>query len=134
MLTGKGIYIWKVENCEGGKIDSIVKMAVDMHFSHVLLKIADGQYYSYNAKYAQPLTDALRAAGIQVWGWQYIYGNNPTAEALRVIPLIQELDLDGFVVNAEVEFERVDSATRAKSYTKSLQAAVVGNVPNTLST
>src|SRR5574340_426810 len=132
MLTGIGMYVWIVETCEGGKIDSIVKMAVDMRFSHVLLKIADGRY-SYNTKYAQPLTAALRAAGIQVWGWQYVYGDSPTAEALNVIPIIQALDVDGFVVNAEAEYKRTGFASRARDYMKTLRAGVGGNFPIALS-
>jgi len=132
MLTGKGMFIWKVAYCEGGNIDSIVKMAVDAHLSHVLIKIADDRYI-YNTAYVQPLTNAMRAAGLQVLGWQYIYGNNPSAEALAVIPIIQELELDGFVVNAEVEYKRLGSAARARSYMQTLRAGVGWNLPIALS-
>ena len=133
MLSGIGFYIWKIANCEGGNVDAIVKMAVESHFSHVLIKIADGTY-SYNAATVQALTTALKAAGLQVWGWQYVYGANPAGEALRVIPIIQALDLDGFVVNAEVEYKRVDGASRAKLYMQTLRAGVGQDFSIALST
>lgn len=132
MLTGLGMFIWRVQNCEGGKIDAIVKMAVDAHLSHVLIKIAD-RHYPYNAAYVQDLTGSMRAAGLQVWGWQYIYGEAPSAEALAVIPIIQELDLDGFVVNAEVEYKTPGSAARAKLYMQTLRAGVGLDLPIALS-
>jgi len=133
MLNGIGFYIWKVESCEGGNVDAIVKKAVESRFSHVLVKIADG-VYSYNAVYVEALTRGLRAAGIEVFGWQYVYGANPSDEALRVIPIIQALELDGFVVNAEVEYKRVGSAARAKLYMQTLRARVGADLPIALST
>ena len=132
MLTGKGMYIWKVAYTEGGNIDAIVKMAVDSCFSHVLVKIADG-IYSYNAATVQALTNKLHSAGIQVWGWQYTYGYNPAGEALKAIPIIQALDLDGFVVNAEVEYKNTGGASKASLYMKTLRAGVSMDLPIALS-
>jgi len=133
MLSGKGMYLWQVAKTEGGNVDAIVKMAVAMCFSHVLVKIADGAY-PYNAALLPQLVDGLKSAGIQVWGWQYVYGNNPTGEAMIASSIIQGMELDGFVVNAEVEYKRAGSAFKAKTYMQTLRAGVGLNLPIALST
>jgi len=131
-LSGKGMYVWKIDSCEGGNIESIVKLAVESCFSHVLLKIADGMY-SYNTGKRGELIGKLRDAGIQVWGWQYVYGTNPGAEAFEAISSIRAFNLDGFVVNAEVEYKRVDGAARAKHYMQALLAGIGDDKPIALS-
>jgi len=77
--------------------------------SHVAIKIADAGY-PYNVKYddsglmtdkVPPLVEELHALGIQAWGWQFVYGNMPDAEASIAITRVQTLALDGFIVNAE---------------------------------
>ena len=42
MIKGKGIYIWKIKECEDGNIPNIVTMCANAGFSHVIIKIADG--------------------------------------------------------------------------------------------
>jgi len=116
-LTGKGYYIWKVRDVEGGDPAAILAAAQAAGLSHILIKVADGErgynlHPDMNADFVKPLAQALRSAGIQVWGWQYIYGDEPVNEAHIAIQRTQELQLDGFVINAEVEFlaEGMDNA------------------------
>jgi len=68
-----------------------------------------------------PIVAALRSAGIQVWGWQYVYGYvDAEGQALAAIRRVREFDLDGFVVNAEGEWEGYPS--EAASYMKALRS------------
>lgn len=103
-LTGKGFTIWKVQSCEYGNTQAIVRKAQSAGLSHVLVKVADGAQ-PYNTSYLPGLASALKAAGIAVWGWQYVYGDAPLDEAKTAISAGSELHLDGFVVNAEKEYE-----------------------------
>ena len=109
-LSGKGFFIWQIPNCEGGDAQKIAAEAKTAGLSHVLIKIADG-IYTYNYDWAQhvdlafPVAQALRAEGIQVWGWHYVYGNSPTAEADIAIKRIKELSLDGYVIDAETQYK-----------------------------
>lgn len=89
-LKGKGLWIWKIPQVEGGNASSIATIAKNAGFSHVLIKIADSSY-AYNVDkntgvdLIPPVVDALRAKGILVWGWHYVYGYNPQGEAAIAI-------------------------------------------------
>lgn len=128
-LTGKGFYIWKVRNCESGDANAIVHAAQQANLSHVIIKVADGdRSYNYDTELqvdlVAPVARLLMDAGIQVWGWQYIYGENPVSEARRAIQRLQELNLDGFVVNAEVEFKEAGKEIAARKYMTELRNAL----------
>jgi len=106
MLTGKGMFIWKILNCFNGDIDKIIEMALEADYSHVLIKIANG-VYSYNYDWDKsidlvpPLVQALKSNGIQAWGWHYLFGDQPSQEAEKAINRIRGLGVDGYVLNAE---------------------------------
>jgi hypothetical protein len=118
LLQGKGFFTYLLPECEGGDPGSIVAAAQAAGLSHVIVKIADGeQAFGLDASgidFTAPVVQALRTARIAVWGWHYIYGNNPVAEATTAIARAQALGLDGYVVNAENEYQRpgMDSAAR----------------------
>ena len=71
-----------------------------------------------------PLVKALHSRGIQAWGWQYIYGSEPAREAQMAGRRIQALDLDGFVIDAEIEYEQPRRDEAAKRYCGDLRAAI----------
>ncbi len=135
MLTGKGFFIWKIPYCEGGNVFSIVEQAVQLQLSHVLIKAVNGGYF-YNVVNGRDLVPdlvtALRDAGIQVWLWQYVFGDNPASEAIAAIERIQQLQPDGFVVNAEVEYK--NRPNQATAYMKALRAGVGNDLLIALST
>ena len=132
ILQGKGYYLWKVDRVEGGNPYKIAEVAKQAGLSHVMIKIADGRY-NYNVDKEKnidlipPLVEALRARGIQAWGWHYIYGKYPQTEARRSIERVRELNLDGFVVNAEKEFKFSGMDVPAKIYMQEVRK----NLPNT---
>jgi hypothetical protein len=131
-LTGKGFYIWKIPDCERGNAGAIAALAASAGLTHVLIKITDG-LYSYNYDYQRkidlvpPVRDALKARGIDVWGWQYIYGRDPAGEARIAVQRMQELGLDGFVINAEVEYKEPGKRAAATTYMRALR----NGLPNT---
>ncbi len=101
-ISGKGMMIWKIPSCEAGNATQIASVAKAAGFTHVLIKIADG-IYSYNVNnttkvdLAPPVVSALRAQGIQVWGWHYVYGNNPVGEAQIAVKRTKALGLMGIL-------------------------------------
>jgi hypothetical protein len=80
-----------------------------------------------------PLVAALRTKGISPWGWQYVYGSNPTFEARRAVERTKQLGLDGFVVNAEAQFKAKNMDKVAKQYMQELRRGLP-NFPVALST
>lgn len=137
-LEGKGFFIWKIKNCEGGDANKIAQVAKSAGFSHVLIKVANGIYtYNYdwdrNVDLVPPVANALRSVGIQVWGWHYVYGESPSKEANKAVERVQGLNLDGFVVDAEAPYKKPNKAPAAKTYMRKLRAGVGDNFPLALS-
>jgi hypothetical protein len=128
-LKGKGMMIWQIPNCESGNVTTIANMAAAGGFSHILIKIADGPYvYNTNrttgVDLIPPLVSALRAKGISVWGWHYIYGINPSGEAAIAISQMKKYSMDGYVIDAEAEFEKSGMSTAATTYMNALRAGL----------
>lgn len=99
-LEGKGMYIWKIHRIAGGNVQTMVNKAQRAGLSHVIIKIADGAS-AYNVDLAGPATDAFKAAGIQVWGWAWLWMREPFQEAEIAAHRTRALGLDGFIINAE---------------------------------
>ena len=124
-LTGKGMMIWRIPNCENGNASIIAKVAVSAGLSHVLIKIAnDTRPYNVDADgkdLVAPVVDALRAKGLQVWGWHYVYGYDPLGEAKIAISQTKRLTLDGYVIDAEKEYEEAGREAVARTFMSALR-------------
>lgn len=125
-LNGKGMWIWQIPNCEGGNVTKIASLAYSGGFSHVLIKIANATTaYNYNKTtgedYIPALVKALRAKGLGVWGWHYVYGYNPTGEAAIAISQTKKYGMDGYVIDAESEYESSGRAAVADTFMTALR-------------
>lgn len=109
MLNGKGYFIWQIEKCAPDAA-TLVARAQDAGLGHVLIKIADGDKIypigdndGSKERLTRESIAALKSAGIQVWGWSFIYGSNPApaAQAQRLVQRMHQLGVEGAVVNAE---------------------------------
>jgi hypothetical protein len=129
-LQGKGYFIWKIRSCENGNSNAIAKLAQEAQLSHVLIKIAD-TVYSYNVDdgidRVPSLVQALKERGIQVYGWHYVKGENPTAEANKAIERVRQLHLDGYVIDAEAEYKEPGKGDAARRF----MGLVRKGLPNT---
>jgi len=138
-LRGKGLFIWQLWNSEGGDPEVIAAKAKSAGLSHVLIKIADGDRWTYNldpktkVDLIPPVLQALKEEGIQVWGWQYVRGRNPIGEARLAIQRTKALGTDGFVIDAEGEYQSTKKRSAAKRYMDELRAALP-DLPIALST
>jgi hypothetical protein len=98
-IRGKGFFTWRLPETEGGDPAQIAAAAKSAGLSHVLIKIADGKY-SYHGvfgdlkDYVTPTIEALRQAGIHIWGWHYIYGGDPIAEANIAIRRVKQYGIE----------------------------------------
>lgn len=128
-LQGKGYFIWKIRDCENGNPNAIASVAYQAGLTHVLIKVANG-IYAYNYDYERRIdfvpevVRALRARGIQVWGWHYVYGNDPAGEARIAARRVRELDLDGFAIDAEVEYKAPGRRSAAGIFMRQLRAGL----------
>lgn len=128
-LYGKGYFLWQIPKVERGDPIAITTRAVDAGISHILIKIADGSNWVYNYDrdtkfdYVPPLQNALHDAGIQVWGWHYVRGDNPIGEARLAIHRMQGLRLDGYVVDAEKEYQKRNKDIAARRFMQEIRAS-----------
>ena len=129
------MFIWKIQNCHNGSISEITRRAVQANYSHVLIKVANG-IYSYNYDWEKkidlvpPLVAALKSEGIQVWGWHYLFGDQPWEEAAKAISRIRELGVDGYTLDAEGHYKGKYIA--AATFMDLLKAAIT-DIPIALS-
>ncbi len=137
VLEGKGFFTWKIPNCERGDANQIATQARNAGLTHLVIKVADGAMI-YNGNwgdpkdYTTPLVTALRVNGLKVWGWHYIYGDNPTGEANVAITRIRQYNLDGYVLDVEKEYKESGKQAAAKKFMGTLRS-VFPNVPIALS-
>jgi len=138
-LLGKGHYMWQIPKCDGGSPAAITARLVKSNASHVMIKIADGASWPYNidpktkVDWIPPVLVALKQAGLAVWGWQYVRGDYPEAEANLAVQRAVSLGIDGFVVDAEIEYKKAGKAGAARRYMTALRAGL-GSMPIALST
>ncbi len=128
MIEGKGFFTWKIPNCERGDANQIASQARSAGLTHLVLKVADGMVI-YNGNwgdpkdYTTPVVTALRQNGIKVWGWHYLYGDNPTAEANIAIKRIRQYNLDGYVLDVEREYKESGKKAAAKRFMNIIRSA-----------
>ncbi|KAF0108310.1 MAG: hypothetical protein FD146_884 [Anaerolineaceae bacterium] len=134
-LQGKGFFTFILPECEKGAPAAILAAAQAAGLSHVLVKIADGPrpfgVDSSGSDFTAPVVQALRAAGIAVWGWHYVYGNDPAGEAAVAIQRAQALGLDGYVVDAEQEYKLPGRDKAARKFMTAVRAGL--DIPVALS-
>lgn len=137
-LYGKGYYIWQIPKCDGGDPNAIAARAANAGLSHVLIKIADGTTWKYNYDYERkvdlvpPVVEALRRVGVSVWGWHYVRGDNPVAEAQLAVERVNALGLDGYSFDAEGEYRTTEKREAAKRFMHDVRKGLP-NLPIALS-
>jgi hypothetical protein len=128
-LQGKGMYIWQLHRVGGGVPQRMADMAAEAGLTHVLIKIADGTR-AYNGALSEPATQAFHEAGLRVWGWAWLWMEDPLGEARIAADRCHALRLDGFVINAEHPAK--GRSNQARAYMDELRRQLPG-VPLALS-
>jgi hypothetical protein len=129
-LKGKGYFMWQVPRCDGGDAARIAARSRAAKLTHVMIKIADGANWAYNydptrrIEYIPPVAAALRSAGIQVWGWHYVRGDDPVGEARLAIQRMRSLNLDGYIIDAEREYKEPGKKVAAQRFMQELRAGM----------
>ena len=130
VLQGKGVFTWKISKCDNGDPVAIATAAKIAGLTHLTIKIADGSD-DYNGDFDHNnidmntgLLQALRLQGIQVWGYHYIYGDNPVAEAQTAIRRIRQLNVELYAIDADKEYDKPGMNGAAAQFMKVLRASV----------
>jgi Putative peptidoglycan binding domain len=120
----QGMWVWYVSHSEGGSIRAIVARAKRNDIGTVYVKAGDGG--GSWSQFSRGLVQALHRGGLDVCAWQFVYGDNPLAEA-RVAAAAVAKGADCFVIDAEADYEGKYAA--ADRYVRALRARIGATFP-----
>jgi hypothetical protein len=123
-FDGNGMWIWYVSKANGGDTGAIVAQAKAHGISTVFVKSGDGT--SFWSQFTPQLVSDLKAGGLRVCAWQYVYGEQPGPEAAVAARAVQT-GADCFVIDAESEYE--GRYAQAQTYVNDLRQAVGTDYP-----
>ncbi|HVW46197.1 MAG TPA: peptidoglycan-binding protein [Solirubrobacterales bacterium] len=123
----QGMWIWYVDQSQGGYLPAIIATAHRHHIGTVYVKSGDGT--TYWEQFGAPLVAELHRAGLKVCAWQFVYGKRPAAEA-RVGARAVEAGADCLVIDAEARYEGRYAA--ADVYIARLREAIGAGFPLSL--
>ena len=123
-FAGNGMWIWQVPKSEGGDLAAIGARARAAGIRTVFVKGADGT--TPWGQFTPALAAGLKAEGLRVCSWQFVYGNDPLGEAQAALASIRN-GADCFVIDAETRYEGRYAA--AQRYVTALRAAVGPDYP-----
>lgn len=108
-IIGKTIFIWQTAGLQGrSELNSVADTVCDLleaaQFQTAVLHSANLNDWLTPDRSAT--ARALKAAGMQVFGSAAVYGLRPEAEGQQAAALVQDLGLDGFLFDAESDFDR----------------------------
>jgi hypothetical protein len=117
-VAGDASWVWYV-SASGGSAKAIARKAERRGLDAVFVKSGDGA--SSWSQFTPGLVDALHARGLEVCGWQFVYGRDPAAEA-RVGAGAAEDGADCLIIDAESDYEGRYAA--ADTYVRKLRRLV----------
>ncbi|MDX6666491.1 MAG: hypothetical protein QOG68_2697 [Solirubrobacteraceae bacterium] len=123
-FAGNGMWIWELGSSDHGDAAAIGARARAAGMTTVFVKSADGT--NVWSQFSPALVAALHAQGLQVCGWQFLYGSSPGGEA-KAGAVAAANGADCMVLDPETAYEgRYASAQR---YMDLLRAAVGEDFP-----
>jgi len=126
-FEGDASWVWYVSE-SGGSGAAIAREAERRHLSAVYVKSADGG--DTWSQFTPQLVDDIHARGVDVCGWQYVYGADPKREA-KAGARAAEAGADCLIIDAEAEYEgRYEAADK---YVRALRRRVGADFPLALS-
>jgi len=119
VFHGDGMWIWQVPKSSGGDPLAIAFQARAAGIETVFVKSSDG--VTPWAQFNPALTQALRAQGLRVCAWQFVYGNDPLGEAAQGANAVAT-GADCLVIDAETSYE--GKYAQAQQYVTALRTAI----------
>lgn len=121
---GKHMWIWQLEECEGGNVAAIIARAEDLGLTGLMVKAWDGG--SYWSQFEQ-IAAAAKGAGLVMGAWGYSYGNNISGEVNSMERAVAA-GADWLIIDAEAEYESQAGKDKALSLFRSLSVSSVNGI------
>jgi hypothetical protein len=112
VLEGKGMWVWKYKQSEGGDADAIVARAVGAGLRQLWVRVGDSKDGFYAADLLSTLVPKAQQAGLAVIGWGFPFLHDPAADAAWSMEAVSwrgpgGVRLDGFSPDIELASEGV---------------------------
>lgn len=104
-LAGKWVWIWNWRRCDGGDPQRVTDRLKAAGCKGALVKAFDAGYWFDQGLSFRDICRRLKARGVAVGAWGYLYGENPAGEAQRAIETAQHGEADLLVLDVESEFK-----------------------------
>jgi len=124
VLNGDAMWIWQLGRASGGNPSAIADKARLYGIETVIIKGSDGRrrWRQFNS----PLVSSLKAAGLHVCAYQFVYGRYPRSEANVGIRLARA-GADCLLIDAEGDYE--GRYWQAQAYLRRLRSRLGPNYP-----
>src|SRR5436853_190088 len=133
--VGKGMWLYQLSMAEGGDAVKVVNKAKAAGLTHVYLRLGSSKGGFYDQPELDKLLPVAHAAGLKVVGWDFVYLDDPAADAPRAKSEINYVTptghkIDAFSADIETSSEGVSlSADRAAAYGAALRSLVGQGYP-----
>lgn len=140
-IQGKGMYLWKLWTSNGGgkNLDAVIAKLHSIGATWLVIKMGDSNNNwnsSGNSLYSWAVTNygsmdsvvaVFHNGGIKLLAFQYIYGKNNYANSLSEADVANAIlnvkNIDGLIIDAEIEFDTLTNRTAvARAYCDSIRA------------
>ena len=118
------MWIWYLSHSDEGSVPAIIARAHAAGVSTLIIKSSDGA--DYWSQFSPGLVRELRAGGLHVCAWQYVYGTQPEGEA-RAGARAADAGAECLIIDAEAEYEGRYAA--AATYLHELRRLLGGSYP-----
>jgi hypothetical protein len=105
MLEGKWVWVWNWRGCDGGDADAVARRLKSAGCVGAIVKAHDGARWFDQGQPWREIGRALKAHGLRVAGWAYLYGEDWPGEAQLAIETVQYGEADAYVLDVESEFK-----------------------------
>lgn len=104
-LAGKWVWLWNWRRCDGGDPQRVADRLKSAGCRGALVKAFDAGYWFDQGPAFRDICRRMKARGVAVGAWGYLYGENRSGEAQRAIETAQYGEADLLVLDVESEFK-----------------------------
>ena len=123
-IHGRSMWIWYLASSDGGSAPAISARAHAAGVGTLIIKSGDGTHYW--SQFSPRLVRELRADGVHVCAWQYVYGTDPLGEADTAARAVGA-GAQCLIIDAEADYE--GRYASAASYLRKLRRLVGSSYP-----
>lgn len=133
--TGKGMWIYQPQAAEGGNPRAIISRALAVGLTHIYVRTGSSKGGFHAAEFLNALLPMAHSHGIRVYGWDFPYLDDPSADVVRALQAIKHGTpdghrIDGFAADIELRSMGVNiTPFTAAAYGASLRHEVGEGYP-----